>query len=967
MKLCSDDPVLYVIRKLLQANALRVPRSDFQPFALLESSNRGRRNVIRGQLKNYLKEPDSFPFSDNDLSRADVASISGKQSNAVNVDMGVSILGGFLAGFGVNMPSLKSKFSSITEFSYSFKDVESVYIDEGKLGGALENLVFSPTNPANKKFFKKGIFTKKQKPLIVDRVLISNNFSIHISKASMTNMDLEVKALVEELGQLTSNITVAKENSQTISFSGPEKLPFAFSCVELELDEEGKVIDLSAAKVRGEDNTKSQPISHKLLSDEPQLLDFSSPSLHALLVGINEYANNNHGVTPLTGCINDMNGMHETLKEHANTHSLFEESDIYIKCLKNEEATREAIISSFRSHLSMATKAGDTALFYFSGHGGRENASKEFREFFHSDKLEYIVCHDANVPGIFGIADKELAVLISEIPEEVHVVIILDCCHSGSGTRFQNSRNRTVYLQKPARSLDQFIDKFYQKQKEKEGRVFIPTRPHILLAAADRTEPALETWSDSEDNSTGLFTSYLTSALKKDLTDFSYSSIFDQLIYRSPSLTRAQRPQLESPAGQSPFVRFLSGEANSSPRLSKVFFQDNDDPLKKGGWMIKQGGIHGLRYPDSGDLMLPVFEDSRGEKQIGLATVQKIGFQKSTVTFNFEPGSDIHKVFYSYYLTTKIPVFWANKNKHEELDDIWNKEVINWVNTEEDAAYVIKEFEEVHAFSSGERQVKGVGLYELTDKDQFIRICADELRDQESFQFINQQLVKIAGFTGLLNLKEHDGEHYRDIDTSDFNVRIEFVKGSNRLELKNLLRESDEKNGDLDQNLSVQRYSLPAPTFEEVEEGAIPPRYTIEAIHTTPKQADHRNNKSGIYFSLILLTPDFGVQMLYNDAQPQNQGQPTKLDRHPLKRNSRHPEPIIDYFLVIASREPLESGTLEQPGIEEWMGIRDRKRLRIQGTMRNSNARDILTDTNVVNTSKTYDWVVKRIEIELIG
>ena len=103
--------------------------------------------------------------------------------------------------------------------------------------------------------------------------------------------------------------------------------------------------------------------------------------------------------------------------------------------MANGQATRQGIIDAWRSHLGQAGP-GDVALFYYSGHGSQENAPPEFWDFEPDRQNETLVCYDSRSSDGWVLADKELAQLISEVAANgPHFTVILDCCHSGSGTR----------------------------------------------------------------------------------------------------------------------------------------------------------------------------------------------------------------------------------------------------------------------------------------------------------------------------------------------------------------------------------------------------------------------------------------------------------------------------------------------------------------------------------------------------
>src|SRR4028119_2480152 len=73
------------------------------------------------------------------------------------------------------------------------------------------------------------------------------------------------------------------------------------------------------------------------------------------------------------------------------------------------------------------------------------------------DRLnETIVCYDSRTPGNWDLADKELAELIAEVAaKNPHITIVMDCCHSGSGSRIPESRRAPI--DKRQRPIESFI------------------------------------------------------------------------------------------------------------------------------------------------------------------------------------------------------------------------------------------------------------------------------------------------------------------------------------------------------------------------------------------------------------------------------------------------------------------------------------------------------------------------------
>ena len=153
-----------------------------------------------------------------------------------------------------------------------------------------------------------------------------------------------------------------------------------------------------------------------------------SGQIHALLVGIDEYQG---GVPSLHGCRNDIARIAEVLERRAEAGG----QQVRVTALLDGEATRDAVIETFRRTFAGAL-AGDTALFYYSGHGSQEEAPPEHLAFEPDGLNETLVLADSRTEAGFDLADKELAVLVADVARrDVHVLVVLDCCHSGSGVR----------------------------------------------------------------------------------------------------------------------------------------------------------------------------------------------------------------------------------------------------------------------------------------------------------------------------------------------------------------------------------------------------------------------------------------------------------------------------------------------------------------------------------------------------
>ena len=347
-----------------------------------------------------------------------------------------------------------------------------------------------------------------------------------------------------------------------------------------------------------------------------------SRQVFALLVGINDYAPE---VGKLAGCLNDVD------KLHAYLASSFSKAELAVETLKDSEATRDNIIRQFRGHLGKA-RQGDVALFQYCGHGARWASARQFREFYPDGKDEGLVCFDSRAKGGFDLADKELAVLIAQVTKnQPHMAVILDCCHSGSGTRgadaFRGLTPRLTHEVATERPLETYLGGYYAELQQKKMNLSIPAGRHILLAACERTELAQES-ADGQGKKGGVFTSTLVKVLEKSAAALSYADLFVRC--RAAVRWRAdnQNPQFEAFDNFNAHSGFLGCDPLVAARRYSVYFD-------LGSWKLDCGAIHGMPTEPHKTVALALYPENTQTRLAGNATTVQVGPQKSELKLDF--------------------------------------------------------------------------------------------------------------------------------------------------------------------------------------------------------------------------------------------------------------------------------------------------------------------------------------------
>lgn len=316
-----------------------------------------------------------------------------------------------------------------------------------------------------------------------------------------------------------------------------------------------------------------------------------SRTVYALLVGIDRYP---RPIPPLRGCVNDIQVIETLLRERV----VGGEFALAPLVLTDEAATRQALIDGFRQHLSKAGR-DDIALFYYSGHGSQEQSPSEFWEIEPDHLDETLVCYDSRQPGRYDLADKELSKLIAEVAaNEPQIVIVLDCCHSGSGTRAAEAGSvRRAPVDLRPRPLDSFLVSpaealaFGTRSPAESATdwLALPRGRHIVMAACRDEEEAKEYQGGGRQR--GAFSYFLTQTLERSGGGVSYRDLFKRAQSQVHGAVLRQSPQIEASDVRDLNLPFLGGAV--TPRVATFTLSYNASH----GWTIDGGAVHGIAQP----------------------------------------------------------------------------------------------------------------------------------------------------------------------------------------------------------------------------------------------------------------------------------------------------------------------------------------------------------------------------------
>lgn len=311
----------------------------------------------------------------------------------------------------------------------------------------------------------------------------------------------------------------------------------------------------------------------------------AEPQKYAVLVGVNDQeqpSDRYSEVTVLKGPGNDVELMRKLLVDRFG----FTADSSHMTTLVGKNATVTAIRKSLTNDLlpKLQANPGSTVVFYFSGHGSQAD-DIDHDEGDHLD--ETLVAYDSRSDSGNDILDDELETWLAALKLSAgHIAVILDSCHSDTGTRNVNVVARKV---PPNKNNPKPATASPPSSPQTVRDVFMPRMPRITLIAGSRAdelsyEGVLETPMGKRPQ--GYMTTSLYNVLSQNprLTYREAKDLIEGAVVR---MTAGQHPQTEGDLNQIVF----GGATDPSAAALRVVNASNDGSLNVGG-----GRLNGL-YP----------------------------------------------------------------------------------------------------------------------------------------------------------------------------------------------------------------------------------------------------------------------------------------------------------------------------------------------------------------------------------
>lgn len=230
-RICRND-VTSLLKETFNATPLKIPESRVRPLIVI--AEKGGKTEFRGALEHLLEE--GIKLGAN-LKETPMTDVSFERTKSFDFDFGFEILKGFFQGFGIPSGAIGSQLKGAKEISLSFHNVKRLWVDKNELGGNLRGKQLDLEHPSMMPFLGDD----PHQMLLISDAIISNSFSINVEKSNEQNFEIELPEVQEILKDTKVKINPKASSKNALTFEGTDYLTFAFSCIQLILNDSGNL------------------------------------------------------------------------------------------------------------------------------------------------------------------------------------------------------------------------------------------------------------------------------------------------------------------------------------------------------------------------------------------------------------------------------------------------------------------------------------------------------------------------------------------------------------------------------------------------------------------------------------------------------------------------------------------------------------------------------------------------------
>ncbi len=224
MAKCGDRSVQTLNSK--GYNVIKLPRAGIEPMDILGKDDQS--TELLGPLADVWNTTVALPTAVT----SPAMDISGQQTNALDLSLGLKMLGNVLSAFGASTPSLESAYKNAKSLQFTYGQVTSTTVRPLQAGNYLAAGTLNAANPIVKHYLLED---EAEAYLIFD-VLRSNELSVVATDSSGAEVKVDLGVVQNMLGPKVG-LGASGSGGTKLTYTGAIPLTFAFRAFEIMFDQ----------------------------------------------------------------------------------------------------------------------------------------------------------------------------------------------------------------------------------------------------------------------------------------------------------------------------------------------------------------------------------------------------------------------------------------------------------------------------------------------------------------------------------------------------------------------------------------------------------------------------------------------------------------------------------------------------------------------------------------------------------
>jgi len=571
----------------------------------------------------------------------------------------------------------------------------------------------------------------------------------------------------------------------------------------------------------------------------------SDPSKHALIIAIGNYNRSVTGWSPISS-ENDIPLIKTMLMNQG-----FDEENIAL--LQDAEADKEGILKALNTLIETVSE-GDYVVVHYSGHG-QQISDDNGDEIDGLDEALVTINapssykKKANYKGEDHLRDEELGNIIDLLRTKVgkngQVVIILDACHSGTGTRGdgivrggeepliipgQNVANNNA-VEDEGFGMNESANKSRGNDEDKA--------PYILFAGAKFDELNYET-KDENGKGVGSLSFAISKAFSEVKTNSTYQSVFARILEIMEEIAPHQTPMIEGDIN----YKVFNGEV-----VEQEFYYEIEKVIDTDKIQINGGNVTGIGKGDKIGFYKSGTASIDNEEAIITGIVIETGNFNSVVKFENDHNIKNKKSYWAFIEACNLEDSYSNIYLEKLDDDISSSlleklkninNISNVTDNKNNADILVTSIKP--KTKSREKDTRGSSkLYITSAKSGFVikEVKLNKTKDEISKEV--SQIIK--NYSQAKFIKDIE------LEDEDYKVEIEFVPVNPERDSYGKIKKDNAGNFIIKDTLNIEDY---------VKDGVI--EFTMNDVLMI--RIKNTGNKNA-FFSIIDIQPDGVINAFY--------------------------------------------------------------------------------------------------------